>query len=80
MAAPVLASLVGQVQTILRTNQRAYISPTEMGFYIDGAQQYLQNFFIGIGGVIPARQTTSGGSKSDNIRRKRITGTPEGAV
>ena len=48
MVAPVLASLVGQVQTILRTNQRAYISPTEMGFYIDGAQQYLQNFLLGL--------------------------------
>lgn len=48
MATPIMSSLVGQVQTITRTNKRNYISPAEMNAYIDGAQQQLQNFLIGL--------------------------------
>jgi len=48
MAAPVLSSLVAQVQTLLRTNQRSYITPAEMGYFVDSAQQQLQNFLLGL--------------------------------
>lgn len=48
MAAPKLASLVNQVQTLLRSNQKGYIRPEQMGYQIDSASDQLQVFLLGL--------------------------------
>jgi hypothetical protein len=48
MAAPKLASLVNQVQTLLRSNQKAYVTPEQMGYQIDSASDQLQVFLLGL--------------------------------
>ena len=48
MATPKLASLVNQVQTLLRSNQKGYVTPEQLGFQIDSASDQLQVFLIGL--------------------------------
>lgn len=56
MAAPILKNLVDQIQFTSRTNQRGYISEKDMNALIDGAQQSLQNYLVGL-------QQPQGGNK-----------------